>query len=287
MADQLIVSAEAVWFAYSGTDWAVRDAHLSIRAGEYVAIIGPNGAGKTTLAKQLNGLLLPSRGRVLVQGQDTRSLGPHDLAKAVGYVFQNPDHQLFAATTQDEIAFGPSNLGLCSADVDARVADTLSRFDLGHLADTPPAMLSFPLRRQVALASVYAMRPRALILDEPTGGLDRDSTEEVLRAIGELRSDGHCIILITHDMQLVAKQADRVILMKGGSVAADVTPRDAFAGAERLRSARVEPPQIARLAHRLSSACLRSHPLSVEEFVDEYARVLSARAPRGEEAAAC
>jgi energy-coupling factor transport system ATP-binding protein len=240
-----------------------------------VALVGPNGAGKTTLAKILSGLLLPQRGQARVRGHDTTGLRPRDLASDVGYVFQNPDHQIFAETTQEELEFGLRNLGLDGAEVRTRVEAALSLFHLDGLAGKPPATLSFPLRRQVALASVYAMRPQVLILDEPTGGLGWDSVGNVKEAVADLRAEGHSIILITHDMSLVAELADRVVVMQAGSIGFDGTPREAFGVADRLRVAGLVPPPIHRLSRTLSAHGLSSLPLTVEGFVEESCNVLS------------
>ena len=281
MAEHPIIAADEVWFAYPEAGWALRDVSLRIRAGEYVAIIGSNGAGKTTLAKQFNGLLLPTRGQVRVLGQETSSLRPRQLASAVGYVFQNPDHQIFAATTWEEIAFGPRNLGLSEPDVCARIDDALARFGLKKMADAPPAVLGFALRRKVALAAVYAMRPQALILDEPTGGLDWDSVSEVRSAVAGLHAEGHTIILITHDIALVAEEAERVIFLQAGQVLLDGSPREAFGRGEPLRAAGLVPPQITRLAQRLAPSGLPADVLTVEEFVRAYAGVHSTHGQGG------
>jgi len=265
-----LILADQVWFAYPGSEWALRDVSLSIGPGEYVALIGANGAGKTTLAKLCNGLLLPGRGRVCIRGLSTDAMSPGDLAAAVGYVFQNPDHQIFAATTQEEIAFGPRNLSLDEAEVTARVDEALDRFRLAGLADKPPALLSYPTRRMVALAAVYAMRPRVLILDEPTGGLDGDGIGDVMQAIADLHASGHSIVLITHDMALVAEHARRVVLLHRGQALLDAGPADCFSGGERLRSAGLQLPQITRLAERVLEPGHRSSVLSVAEFASAY-----------------
>ena len=275
VAEHPVVAAEGVWFAYPEADWALIDVSLSIYPGEYVALVGPNGAGKTTLAKQLSGLALPKRGGVWIQGRDTATLKPRDLAGAVGYVFQNPDHQIFAAATREEIGFGPRNLGLGEAEVLSRVEGALARFRLNSVAGEPPATLSFPVRRQVALASVYAMRPQVLILDEPTGGLGWDSIGEVVEAVADLRAEGHTILLITHDMGLVAGLADRVVVMESGSICFDGTPLEAFAAAERLQVSGLVPPRIHRLARGLAAHGFTSLPLTVERFVEAFCRVLA------------
>jgi len=270
MTESPIITAEGVWFAYTDGEWALQDVSLRIEPGEYVAIIGPNGAGKTTLAKQFNGLLLPTRGRVRVLGRETANLGPEKLAHIVGYVFQNPDHQIFAPSTREEIAFGPRNLGLSDTEVRARADEALARFGLSDMADVPPAVLSFGLRRKVALAAVYAMRPQVLILDEPTGGLDRDSVREVMGLVAKLHAEGHTIILITHDMELVAEQAERVILLHGGRVLLDAGTREALTQGERLESVGLMPPQITRLAQGLALYGLPADVLTVREFVAAY-----------------
>jgi energy-coupling factor transporter ATP-binding protein EcfA2 len=275
-----LVSVEKVWFAYSGATWALQDVSLNVGSGEYLALIGANGAGKTTLAKLCNGLLLPAQGRVRIRARLSDSLSPSDLAATVGYVFQNPDHQIFAASTRDEIAFGPRNLGLTDAEVAERVDEALSRFRLAEVAERPPAVLSLPTRRMVALAAVYAMRPRVLILDEPTGGLDGDGIRDVMRAIAELHAAGHSIVLITHDMALVAEQARRVILLHRGRVLLDASPCDCFSAGDSLRSAGLELPQITRLAERVVGRRGSLPVLSVADFVSAYVPAGPGRAAR-------
>jgi len=275
MTEPPIICAEGIWFAYPGADWALRDVSLRIEPGEYVAIIGANGAGKTTLAKQFNGLLLPVKGQVRVQGKDTASLRPRELARSVGYVFQNPDHQIFAATTRQEIAFGPDNLGLSESAVLERVSDSLARFALEEAADIPPALLSYPLRRKVALAAVYAMRPAALILDEPTGGLDRDSVGDVMGAVADLHRDGHAIVLITHDMKLVARETQRVVLIHDGGISLDASPAEAFSHTGRLPTRETVPAQITRMSQSLAQYGMTAPALTVEEFVSGYLSAVS------------
>src|SRR5581483_11930107 len=166
-----LIQVQDVWFTYPGGVQALRGVNLQVSAGERLALLGRNGSGKTTLAKHLNGLLVPTRGRVLVAGVETVGQDVGRLAALVGYVFQNPDHQLFSRSVREELAFGPRNLGLPPGEVARRVEAALRQFGLEEAADTPPAILGFAERRLVAVASVVAMRPAALVLDEPFAGL--------------------------------------------------------------------------------------------------------------------
>ena len=185
-----VIVVQDLWYGYSGEVAALRGIDLEIEDGDYVAVIGQNGSGKTTLVKHFNGLLKPTRGRVLVKLEtrnpkpetlvDTASLTVGQLAQTVGYVFQNPDHQIFCDTIREEFAFGPRNLGLPEAEVRRRVEEALARFDLEQYADRPPAVLGYGLRRKIGVAAVYSMRPRIFILDEPTSGLDWRSTVELM-----------------------------------------------------------------------------------------------------------
>jgi energy-coupling factor transport system ATP-binding protein len=179
-----------LWYRYGGEVTALRGVDFEIKDGDYVAVIGQNGSGKTTLVKHFNGLLRPTQGRVLVKHttrnarhgtlKDTESLTVGQLAQTVGYVFQNPDHQIFCATTREEIAFGPRNLGLSETEVKRRVEEALVRFNLEQYADRPPAVLGYGLRRKIGVAAVYSMQPRIFILDEPTTGLDWWGTMELM-----------------------------------------------------------------------------------------------------------
>jgi energy-coupling factor transporter ATP-binding protein EcfA2 len=196
VAGEPCIVVQDLWYSYGGEVTALQGIDLEIEDGDYVAVIGQNGSGKTTLVKHFNGLLKPTRGRVLVRGlsdregspllRDTADLTAGQLAQTVGYVFQNPDHQIFCATTRQELAFGPRNLGLLEVEVKRRVDEALACFDLEEVADKPPAVLGYGLRRKIGVAAVYAMQPRVFILDEPTTGLDWRSTMELMELIGEM-----------------------------------------------------------------------------------------------------
>ena len=268
------IVVQDLWYSYNGEVIALEGIDLEIEDGDYVAVIGQNGSGKTTLVKHFNGLLKPTRGRVLVRGnnglQNTVGLTVGQLAQTVGYVFQNPDHQIFCDTTREELAFGPRNLGLPEAEVRRRVEETLARFDLEQYADWPPAMLGYGLRRKIGVAAVYSMRPRIFILDEPTAGLEWRSTMELMELIGEMHHNGHTIILITHDMKLVAEFSQKSLVLRDGQVLVYDDTRTVFKHSEILRDTQIEPPQITALAKRMVPYGMPDDILSVGEFYAAY-----------------
>jgi len=250
---------------------ACRD-QSSSRCHCYLAIVGQNGSGKTTLVKHLNGLLKPTSGRVRVFGMDTRETTVSELARRVGYVFQNPDHQIFCATTREEIAFGPKNLGLKDDQVRERTDEALERFDLTEYGDTPPAILGFGLRRKVAVASVYAMRPQLLVLDEPTSGLDRRSASDLMSLVDHLHDEGHTIVVVTHDMQLVAQHCPYTLVMHRGRILLQGVTREVLGHKGELLRAQIRLPQIMRLAQQLGRG-IPDDLLTVSEFADAYERL--------------
>jgi cobalt transport protein ATP-binding subunit len=268
-----IIQVRDLWYRYTPEIVALQGISLDIEEGDFVAIVGQNGSGKTTLARHFNGLLKPCSGRVVVDGRDTRGFQVKELARSVGYVFQNPDHQIFCATTREEIAFGPRNLGLRGRELEERVEEALSRFGLLGYADAPPAVLGFGIRRKIGIASVYAMRPRVLVLDEPTAGLDWRSVMELMETIQALNREGHTIVLITHDMRLVCEFAHRTIVLAEGRLLAYDETRAVFRDAPVLRAAHIEPPQITRLAIRLAHPCIPTDVLTVGEFCNAYCAI--------------
>src|SRR5207245_2376328 len=182
---------------------ALAEVSLAIRPGEFVALVGRNGSGKTTLAKHLNGLLEPTEGAVRLEGHDVRGLALEELAQRVGYVFQDPDHQLFAATVEEEVAFGPQNLGLAAAEVEARVAEALAAVGLGE-RDADPFLLDKGVRQRLAVAAVLALRPDLLVLDAPTTGLDFAEQQKMMALLRALHARGQTIVIITHTPWVIA-----------------------------------------------------------------------------------
>jgi energy-coupling factor transport system ATP-binding protein len=258
------IAVESISFRYLEAGYALRDVSFTVQGGSFVAIVGANGSGKTTLAKHLNGLLRPERGRVLVDGADIARRTTAQLAQRVGYVFQNPDHQLFAASVCEELAFGLHNLALPKDVIPQRIAGALAAFDLEPLAEMPPATLGYGARRLVTLAAIWAMAPAVWVMDEPTTGLDARHADRVLRAARDAQARGATIIFISHDIPRVAAHAERVLVMRNGSVIADAAPREIFGDAALLRAARLSAPPVTELARRLGWSAA---PLTVDEWL--------------------
>lgn len=249
---------------------ALRGVSCAIPAGIWVSIIGQNGSGKTTLAKLCNGLLRPDEGEVRILGQNIAGQPVSEIARRVGYLFQNPDHQIFASSVREELAFGLHNLGFPPAEIEARIEEALALFSLGPYAHQPPALLGYGLRRQVTVASLFALRPSILILDEPTAGLDWGSTQVLLQRLAELHRAGHTVLLITHDMRLVAERSERVLVLHQGQLLTEGQPREIFAQPEVLARVALAPPPITRLAQRLCTLGMGGDSLTIEEFHKEY-----------------
>ena len=265
----------------SAHPFALTEIDLTIVRGEVVALIGQNGAGKTTLARHLNGLLKPVTGRVLVAGEDTRHVGVSRLAAHVGYAFQNPDHQLFAATVAEDVAFGPQNLGLPSLEIERRVASALASLGLEAVRERHPLLLGYGMRRLVALAGVLALETQLLVLDEPTVGLDRRAADRVLAVVHERQAKGGAVLVITHDLALVAAHATRVVVLREGKVVADGPTRPVLTDAQLLAADGLTLPAVTGLGRALALLGVRPDALTVDEFCDSYASAY--RGPRTED----
>ena len=221
-----VIVLDGVRYTYpSAESEAIDGVSLEIDGPAVVGIAGQNGSGKTTLAKLVNGLLRPDSGRVVVDGLDTILADPRRLAAHAGLVFQNPGHQLFASTVAEELAFGPRNMGLSPEEVEQRVARAATLLDVEDVLEEHPYRLGLARRKLVAIASVVSMRPSILILDEPTTGQDMRTVDGLTRLVADLRADETIVLLVTHDMALLAEVAERLVVLDGGRVAADDTPR--------------------------------------------------------------
>ena len=235
---------------------ALSDVNLTIHDGEFIGLIGHTGSGKSTLVQHLNGLIMPTSGRVLVDGMDLADKGTDRRAvrQRVGLVFQYPENQLFEETVEKDIAFGPKNLGLDDAEIDRRVRDAMRRvaLDYDRLHERSVFELSGGQMRRVAIAGVLAMEPQVLVLDEPCAGLDPRGREEILGLIKKLHEEaGTTIVMVSHSMDDVASLAERVIVMNHGELVMDGAPRDVFACGEELRGMGLDVPQAVQLAGKL------------------------------------
>ena len=257
-------------------DRAIDGVSLQIEAGSFVAVLGHNGSGKSTLAKTLNGILLPSGGTVLISGMDTAddanllNIRRWDIRQEVSMVFQNPDNQIIANLVEDDVGFGPENLGVPTEEIWQRVDAALKAVGMTAFRLKSPNHLSGGQKQRVAIAGVMAMHPKCIVLDEPTAMLDPNGRKEVIRTVTELnRSEGVTVVLITHYMEEVIG-ADRLVVMDDGKVIMDGTPREVFARVEELKRLRLDVPQATELAYELKQrgVSLPDSVLTMEELAE-------------------
>ncbi|MGB9812693.1 MAG: energy-coupling factor transporter ATPase [Thermovenabulum sp.] len=266
------IKVENVYFQYSQSkDLALQNINLTIKKGEFVAIIGPNGSGKSTLAKLFNGLYTPTEGEVWVDGLNTKDKDRiWEIRQKAGLVFQNPDNQIVATVVEEDVAFGPENLGLPPEEIRKRVYEALKTVELYEFSKKAPHLLSGGQKQRVAIAGILAMKPDYIILDEPTAMLDPIGRREVNKTIKKLNTEENkTIILITHFME-EAVQADRVLVMEKGNIVMEGSPKDIFSRVERLKEIGLDVPQVTELANGLRAEGLNIRPdiLTIEEMVE-------------------
>ena len=271
-----IIEVKDLHHRYPNGCHALRGVSVTIDRGEFVAIIGQNGSGKTTFVKHLNGLLRATTGTVYVNGQDVSRHKVSEMARVVGYCFQNPDHQIFCDTVYNEVAYGPRNLHLTQAEIEERVIEALGAVGMLHLQASMPRDLSKGQRQRLAVAAVLSMHPEVLIVDEPTTGQDYRDGVDMLSLVQRLNQAGHTVLFITHDMPMVARFAQRVIVLRDGQILLDGTTREVFGQADVLRTTFLAPPQITSLAQALPEF-FPDTVLSVAEMVDQTLAVLQKR----------
>lgn len=248
-----MILLDDVYYAYDGIYTALKGISLEIDAGERVAIMGENGAGKTTLLKHLNGLLRPQKGNVYLNGEDTSKKSVAELSKKVGLVWQNPDLQLFLNSVEKEVLFGLKNMGLDETESHARCDATLEQLYLTHLRERSPFSLSGGERKRVALASILAIEPQILALDEPTIGQDARQKERLAKLIIGLNNKGKTVIVVTHDTEFVIEYFPRTIAMADGRIIADGSTSSVLSNSKVLEHCSLTPPEMTKAANALNS----------------------------------
>ena len=280
-----IVEAKNLTFEYirrdeegnvEGITTAVDNVNIDIKAGDFVAVLGHNGSGKSTFAKHLNALVMPTEGTVYVDGMDTKDSGNTlSIRQTAGMVFQNPDNQIVGTLVDEEVGFGPENIGVPTEEIWERVEKSLKAVGMYQFRNASPNKLSGGQKQRVAIAGIVAMKPKCIVLDEPTAMLDPLGRKEVLKVLHELnRKENVTIILITHYMEEVI-DADYVYVMDGGKLVMDGTPRQIFTQVEMLKSMRLDVPQVTELAYELKKAGLpiKDGIIRNEELVEELKRL--------------
>jgi energy-coupling factor transport system ATP-binding protein len=255
-------------YSYSSGFEALKGINLTVNDGEFLAVMGQNGAGKTTLVKHFNGLLKPTQGEVLVDGVNTCEVSVAKLARNVGFVFQNPDHQLFSETVEDEIAFALKNFGFEEAVIEKQVEWALNLLDIVQYRKTSPFMLSGGERKRVALASILAWDPQIVILDEPTIGQDHRQKEKLQQFILQLNAQKKTVVVVTHDVEFVAECNPRVILMRQGQVLLDGVAEQILNDPKLLAQASIVPPQITKIFLELADLGLPTDVIDVHEATE-------------------
>lgn len=248
----MILEVQEVNYTYQDGTAALQGIDMQIPKGQFTILLGPNGSGKTTLFKVITGLLKPGKGDVRVEGKPFREYTKEELYRRIGFVFQDPNDQLFAPTVGEDVSFGPVNLGLSPAEVRQRVEKSLQLVGISHLINKPIHFLSFGQKKRAAIAGVLAMKPEIIILDEPTAGLDPGGVREIMRLLVKLnKEEGINILMATHDVDLVPLYADRIFILFEGKILLSGNPREVFSKKEIVRNAQLRLPRVAHLAEIL------------------------------------
>ncbi|SKA82358.1 energy-coupling factor transport system ATP-binding protein [Clostridium sp. USBA 49] len=277
-----MVECRELKYQYAGTEEengkiAINNIDINIKKGEFLVILGRNGSGKSTLAKHINALLLPTSGKVYVDGLDTSD--PNNLwniRNKAGMVFQNPDNQIVATIVEEDVAFGPENLGIEPSEIRKRVNDALKTVDMYEYRKHAPHLLSGGQKQRIAIAGILAMRPECIVFDEPTAMLDPSGRKEVIKTIKEINKIyGITIVLITHFMEEAA-EADRIIVMDKGSLIMEGTPRDIFSKVSVMKNIGLDVPQVTELAYELQKSGIKidTNILTIEEMVEALCQLI-------------
>jgi energy-coupling factor transport system ATP-binding protein len=260
-----VIEVKDLYYSYPTGLEALKGIDLTVNDGEFLAVMGQNGAGKTTLVKHFNGLLKPTKGAILVDGVSTRDVSVAKLARNVGFVFQNPDHQLFSETVEDEISFALKNFGFKPEVIEKQVDWALNLLDIVQYKKTSPFMLSGGERKRVALASILAWDPRVIVLDEPTIGQDHHQKEKLQQFILQLNSQKKTVVVVTHDVEFVAECNPRVILMRQGKILAEGVADEILTQPDLVAQASIVPPQVTQIFLELADLGLPTNVIDVHE----------------------
>jgi len=269
----ILLDMKKVMFAYNSGGQALAGVDFAVEAGAFAAIVGRNGSGKTTLTRMAMSLIKPASGTISFGGQDTAKLTPADMARSIGYVFQNPDRQIFRDTVAKEVAYGPEQLAFTPEEINQSVAWALRVTGLTELAGSFPRLLSRGQKQKVAIASAIAMRPKMLILDEPTSGQDPWDAQNLMELLTELNQQGITILLVTHDMELIAKYVDRVTVLDSGNKVFDGKPSELFNGNHTINAWGLLPPTTVALGRQLAGITADN----AEELIKQVTTVINRR----------
>lgn len=272
-----MITVEDIHYVYPNQVKALKGVSLAINEGEFIAIMGQNGAGKTTLIKHFNGLLKPSQGTVHVNGVETKKTSVAALSRNVGFVFQNPDNQLFSETVEEEISFALKNFGFKKDVIEKRITWALNLLSLTQYRKTSPFLLSGGERKRVALASVLAWDPETLILDEPTIGQDHEQKEKLRQFIMQMQTQKKTVVIVTHDVEFVAECNPRVLLMKDGKIVANGIAKDILTNPELLAASSIVLPQIAQIFAKLTPLGLPKDVIDIYEAKEVILKAMESR----------
>ena len=275
-----MLEVKNIKYSYNSDYQALKGVSLKVEKGEMVALLGKNGAGKSTLFLHLNGIYEPDEGKVFIDGEelkyDKKSL--LKFRQKVGIVFQNPDDQIFAPTVEEDVAFGPLNLGLSMEEVQDRVEEALDRVGMSGFEKTAPHHLSGGQKKRVAIAGILAMKPEIMVLDEPTAGLDPQGVTNLVKLLKELNDEGITIVISTHEVDLVPDYANRVFVLVGGELIAEGTPKDIFSQPDILESANLKIPIVTELFQQIEAEGFdmdNDYPLTVEEAKEKFLKLVN------------
>ncbi|MFQ3545535.1 energy-coupling factor ABC transporter ATP-binding protein [Halobacillus rhizosphaerae] len=265
------ISIKNVSHTYKNGVTAIKDINLEIYEGEVVAILGSNGSGKTTLVKHFNGLLKPTKGTIEVGGLNTKKEKISTLSSLVGYVFQNPNHQTFLSTVEQELSYGCKNLNMEEDEIEERVDKAIELFELHDRLEDNPFDLNSSQRKEVAMASIMAVSPKVIVLDEPTTGQDHKGCKRVLHLVQMFKDLGHTVVLITHDMNLIGELNCRTVVMNQSEIIADDKADQVFSDKGIMEEAGLQPPQITTFASKISTLNQEQTYLTIDSILKEIA----------------